>query len=115
MKAPIYSKTGGPRPFPIPNDINIEMLKKAVWLNNIIFQSQCKPYVEQLLTNSEGDIIYYYPTSIERILTMDARFDRACMIVYTAVTMGKNITAQEMEELNDVYKLLKEKYYINYQ
>lgn len=104
-----YSRTV-PQRISIPNDINMDMLKKAVWLNNNIFQSEKKPYVEQLLTNCEGEVIYYYPTSSETILTMDARFAKACMIVYTAVTMGKNITAKDMEELNNIYKELKAEY-----
>lgn len=99
-----------PRRVDIPNNIDMKILKKAVWLSNNIFQSEKKSYIEIIVCNSEGDVMYYCPTSSENILEMDARFAKACMIVYTAIEMRRNITAAEMEELNSIYKMLKKEY-----
>lgn len=99
-----------PKLVPIPNHINIEVLKKAVYLNNFIFQFEKKPYIKMLLTHYEGEVIYYSPLSYKIILAMDARFNAACMIVYNAVTLNRNITATQMQELNNIYKKLKETY-----
>lgn len=107
----VYGKTV-PIRISIPNNINMDMLKKAVWLNNTILQEEKKSYTEQLLTNCKGDVIYYHPASSKTILTMDIKFAKACMIVYTTVTLGKNITADDMEELNDIYNQVKEIYSI---
>lgn len=89
-----------PEMYILPDCINMELLCKAVWLNNSIFRVEKKPYREKLLCNNTGTTIYFCPAGSETILEMNAHFGRACSIVYDAVVTYKNITVKEMQELN---------------
>lgn len=105
-----YTGRQVPERIPISNRVNMDILKKAVWLSNNIFQLERALYREQLLVNAHGEVLYYFPVSSETILSMDARFAKACSIVYTAIRMEDNLSADDMIELNEIYKIIREEY-----
>lgn len=94
----------------MPESTNMALLRKAVYLNNIILQMEKKSYIEIELQNSQDKFIYYYPATSETILEMDADLAMPCMIVYTIFKTHRNINRNDMIQMNNVFKLLKKKY-----
>lgn len=94
----------------MPESINMKLLRKAVFLNNNIFQAENKRYVEKILYNTQDEFVYFYPVTSEVILEMDASFALACSIVYTAIMNKENITKYNLLKLNEIYQQLKEEY-----
>jgi hypothetical protein len=94
----------------MPAHMDMKTLSKAIYLNNNIFQTEKAAYELKILFNDQGEWVYFYPKTPETILTMDARFGRACIIVYTAIKNNQNLTKADMEILNNIYALLKEEY-----
>lgn len=107
MKMATYTRQKNWERVKMPESINMKILRKAVLLNNNIFQAQNKSYIEKVLYNTQDEFIYFYPVSSETILKMDARFAIPCMIVYTAFTTQKNISKNDMIRMNYVYKIIK--------
>ena len=105
---------------------NWKLLRKAVWLNNNILQLSNTPYEEIILFADNDtksgtisynvDVIYFAPSS-EGILSLDVRYAKVCMYLYNNIyRFSKDhffspaeveITAGDMIEWNEVYKLLR--------